>query len=109
MIHPCAGIPHRSPTYWDGAEEFRPERWLADAGPGRPGCPAHAYMPFGHSPRRCPADRYSAILSVLAMVGFAQRFRIDPVSSDPPKHEPLGVGIQGPYFATAVERDATAG
>ena len=106
MIHPCAGIPHRNPTYWEGAEEFRPERWLVDQGPGRPGCPAHAYMPFGHSPRRCPADKYSTLLFVLATASFAQRFRLDPLSSDPPKHEALGVGIQGPYFATVVERGA---
>ena len=104
MIHPCAGIPHCNPKYWDGAEEFRPERWLADQGPGRPGCPPHASMPFGHRPRRCPADTYSMMLAVLAMASFAQRFRLDPLSSDPPKREALGVGIQGPYFATAVER-----
>ena len=104
MIHPCAGMPHCNPRYWDGAGELRPERWLADAGPGREGCPAHAYMPFGLDPRRCPADKYSTILFVLALASFAQKFRIEPVSSDRPKHEALGVGIQGPYEATVLER-----
>lgn len=108
MIHPCAGIPHRDSRYWDGADELRPERWLAAEGPGRPGCPAHAYMPFGLNPRRCPADKYSTILFVLALASFAQKFRLEPVSNDPPKHEALGVGIQGPYFATVVERGAAA-
>ena len=109
MIHPCAGIPHRNPNYWDGADELRPDRWLSDAQPGRPGCPAHAYMPFGLDPRRCPADKYSTILCVLALASFAQKFRLEPVSDDPPRHEALGVGIRGPYSVTVTERRPGAG
>ena len=100
MMHPCAGMPHRNPRYWDDAGELRPERWLADGGPGRSGCPAHAYMPFGLDPRRCPADRYSTVLFVLALASFAQRFRFHPVGGARPRHEALGVGIKGPYPAT---------
>ncbi len=104
MMHPCAGMPHRNPEYWDEAGELRPERWLADDGPGRPRCPAHAYMPFGLDPRRCPADNYSTILFVLALASFAQHFRLEPVSEERPRHEALGVGIRGPYWATVEER-----
>lgn len=108
MIHPCAGMPHRNPDYWDDPQELRPERWLADDGPGRSGCPAHAYMPFGLDPRRCPADRYSTVLFVLALASFAQRFRLDPVGDERPRHEALGVGIQGPYPVMVRARPGSA-
>ena len=104
MIHPCAGIPHRKAEYWDRPEDLCPERWLAETGPSRPGCPAHAYMPFGLEPRRCPADTYSTILVVLALASFAQNFRLEPVSNDPPQHEALGVGVQGPFSVKVTER-----
>ena len=103
MIHPCAGMPHRNPEYWEDPEELRPERWLADDGPGRRGCPAHAYMPFGLDPRRCPANVYSTRLFVLALASFAQRFRLEPEGGERPRREALGVGIRGPYRAR-VER-----
>ena len=97
-------MPHRNPKYWDDPEELRPERWLAEGGPGREGCPAHAYMPFGLEPRRCPADDYSTLLVVLALSSFAQRFRLDPVGGERPRHEALGVGVRGPYPASVSER-----
>ncbi|WP_420442747.1 cytochrome P450 [Candidatus Palauibacter sp.] len=108
MIHPCAGVPHRKTEYWDEAEEFRPERWMPPDEQPPPGCPAHAYMPFGLDPRRCPADKFATILSVLAMAHLVRRFRLDPVSGEPPRPEALGVGVRGPYFATVVERAAPA-
>ena len=104
MIHPCAGMPHRNPEYWEDPEELRPERWLADDGPGRQGCPAHAYMPFGLDPRRCPANVYSARLFVLALASFAQRFRLEPEGGERPRREALGIGIRGPYRARVEER-----
>ena len=104
MIHPCVGIPHRKAEYWDGAMEFRPERWLPDAGAGGRDCPARAYMPFGLEPRRCPADQYSTMLLVFAMASFARSFRLDPVSGEPPEREALGVGVKGPYPVTVARR-----
>ena len=103
-IHPCAGIPQRKQEFWEHADEFRPERWLADAGPARPGCPGHAYMPFGREPRACPGADYATTLVVLATASFVQRFRLDPVSPEAPKPEALGIGIQGPYPVTVTER-----
>lgn len=109
MIHPCVGIPHRKAEYWDGATEFRPERWLAAPGPGAQGRPARAYMPFGLEPRRCPADEYSTMFLVLAMAGVVRRFRLDPVSGKPPEREALGVGVKGPYPVTVTRRGPGAG
>ena len=104
MIHPCAGMPHQKPDYWEHTDEFRPERWLAGEGPSRPGCPAHAYMPFGLDPRRCPADKYSTVLTVLALANIVRQFRLDPVSGESPQPESLGVGLKGPYLVTVRER-----
>ena len=99
-IHPCAGVPQRKPEYWDDPDEFRPDRWLAAAGPTRGGCPAHAYMPFGLDPRACPGSEYATNLVILAMASFAQGYRLDPVSPEPPQPETLGIGVQGPYHTT---------
>jgi len=108
MVHPCVGAPHRKAEYWDNAMEFRPERWLADPGPGGQGCPARAYMPFGLEPRRCPADEYSTMLLVLALASFARCVRLDPVSGKPPEREALGVGVRGPYPVTVTRRGSGA-
>ena len=99
-IHPCAGMPHRKREYWDDPDEFRPERWLAAGGATRGGCPAHAYMPFGLDPRVCPGAGFATNLIVLAMSSFAQGYRLDPVSPEPPQPEALGIGVQGPYHTT---------
>ena len=104
-IHPCAGIPHRRPEDWEHADEFLPERWLADAGPA-PESRAHAYMPFGLAPRACPGSQYATVLSVLALATFVREFRLDPVSPEPPKPETLGVGVQGPYGVRVTKRAA---
>ena len=109
MIHPCVGIPHRKAEYWDSPMEFRPERWLSDAGPGVRDCPARAYMPFGLEPRRCPGDGYTTMLLVFAMASFTRSFRLDPVSGEPPEREALGVGVKGPYPVTVARRGRDAG
>ena len=97
VVHPCAGVVHCNPDYWDGAGDFRPERWLAPEGPSRPGCPEHAYIPFGLGKRICPGADYASTLVALATASFAQTFRIDPVGSAPPRREPLGAGLTGTY------------
>ena len=104
LVQPCTGIPHRKPEYWERPEAFLPERWLGNGDSTPSGCPVHAYTPYGIGPRRCPWRGYSDILGVLAMAAFAQRFRLDPVSKEPPKAEVLGVGVKGPYPVTVTER-----
>ena len=34
LIHPCFAVIHRRSEYWEDGEEFRPERWLDESGPG---------------------------------------------------------------------------
>jgi len=108
MIHPCAGIPHRKLDYWERPSDFYPERWVAEAGPTRAGCPAHAYMPFGLDPRACPGSEYATNLAIIAATTFAQHVRFLPASDELPKPEPLGIGVKGPYPVTVKERPGRA-
>lgn len=61
---------------------FRPERWLADGGPGRQASSAKRLsMPFGAGPRICPG-RYLALLEMkLAMATLLGRFDIQSMAS----------------------------
>ena len=61
---------------------FRPERWLADGGPGQAASSAkRVSMPFGGGPRVCPG-RYLALLEMkMCMAMLLQRFDIDTIST----------------------------
>ena len=84
---------HHRAEYWERAGEFRPERWLRASGPEGPQCPAHAYIPFGSGPHGCAGSDLAAMLFVFALAAIAQRLRLEPTSSRPPKRENIGVGV----------------
>ena len=84
---------HRKAEYWDAAAEFRPERWLEDAGSDGAACPAHAYIPFGSGPHGCSGADLAAMVFVFGVAAIAQRFRLEPTSASPPKKESTGVGV----------------
>ena len=44
-------------VYGDDADEYRPERWLAENG-SPPLKPGFAYLPFGAGPRQCMGRKY---------------------------------------------------
>ncbi len=83
---------HRS-DYWERAAEFRPERWLENSRSGGAACPEHAYIPFGSGPHSCTGSDLAMMLCVLALATIAQRLRLQPTSSRPPKRENIGVGV----------------
>ena len=85
---------HWRADYWEHGREFRPERWLSDSGTaGGPPCPEHAYIPFGSGPHGCAGSDLAAMLFVFALATIAQRLRLEPGSSRPPKRENIGVGV----------------
>ena len=84
---------HHRAEYWERAGEFRPERWLQASRPEGPPCPAHAYIPFGSGPHGCAGSDLAARLFVFALAAIAQRLRLEPTSSRPPKRENIGVGV----------------
>ncbi len=66
-------VVHHDPRWFDGPEEFRPERW-ADGLMER--LPRYAYFPFGGGPRVCIGNRFAQMEAVLLLAGLARRHRL---------------------------------
>ncbi|WP_406510208.1 cytochrome P450 [Streptomyces sp. NBC_00212] len=65
---------HRDPRWFPGPDQFRPERWDADA-PDE--VPDHAWYPFGGGPRTCLGARFAQVEAALVLATLAQRFHLD--------------------------------
>ncbi len=76
---------HRSPEYFDRAEEFLPERWLG----APPELPAFAYFPFGGGSRKCIGDQFAWTEARIELSRLAARYRFEledpsrPAEPDP--------------------------
>ena len=70
---------HRDPRWWDGPEEFRPERFL----PGAPTPARGTYLPFGAGRRICVASTFALTEGTLitAMVTQRHTFSLPPGSN----------------------------
>jgi cytochrome P450 len=68
---------HRRRELWDAPEEFRPERFAAEAGRARH---RYAYLPFGAGPRICIGMSFAMIEAtvILAVLIRAVRLRLRP-------------------------------
>ncbi len=75
ILMPSQWITHRHPAYWDEPDRFRPERFLAGRGAGRP---KFAYFPFGAGPRACIGNTFALVEGALVLAGLAQRFHFRP-------------------------------
>jgi cytochrome P450 len=73
IVLPYAYVTHRDPDYWEEPEAFKPERFLAGAGAGRP---KFAYFPFGGGPRVCIGNTFALTEGPLVLATLAQRFRL---------------------------------
>ncbi len=69
---------HRHETYWSEPEEFRPERFLGEAGKERP---RHAYLPFGGGPRICIGSSFSLMEAVLILGTYAQKMGVQVLNT----------------------------
>lgn len=61
---------HRDPRWWEGAEAFKPERFLE---------PTHrrdAYLPFGAGPRKCIGAGFATLELRILLATIAQRVRL---------------------------------
>jgi cytochrome P450 len=68
---------HRDPRWYSHPDEFRPERWAAEATePVR----ADAWFPFGGGQRACMGARFAQVELALVLAALAQRFDLDVVS-----------------------------
>lgn len=68
---------HRSERWWERAQEFWPERWIAPDGrfdEEAPGQPRGAWFPFGWGSRRCIGERFAWTEASLVLATLAQRW-----------------------------------
>jgi cytochrome P450 len=75
IVMPSQWITHRHPAYWDGPDQFRPERFLPGRGADRP---KFAYFPFGGGPRVCIGNTFALTEATLVLAALAQRFHFRP-------------------------------
>ena len=91
-------VVHRDPRFFDGPDDFRPERWsgastdrggdghssplspvLGGEGLGArgltPEIPKYAYFPFGGGPRVCIGNTFAMMELVLVLATIAQQYR----------------------------------
>ncbi len=101
----CLGESQRHPSDWDKADEFLPERWLADSPPNKR---EHAYMPFLVGPHSCPGWEFATMLVVLGIARLAQGMRLELLAPTPFRRRQLGLGVKGPIQTRICERQAAA-
>lgn len=97
LMNVCMRVMQRRQDYFDDADEFRPARWLEDAGQGGSRCPAPSYLPFSTKPRICQGEDFARLLFVSGLASLVQNLRVEPESDDPPTKTNIGVGIMGKY------------
>ena len=76
---------HRSPTYWDDPEAFRPERWRPKRRGDRP---RFAYFPFGGGPRHCIGKHLAELEAKLIVAVVAKRFELSHAGTGPGDLQP---------------------
>jgi cytochrome P450 len=77
---------HHHAGLWPAAEEFRPERFAADA---QPALPTYGYLPFGGGPRLCVGSHFALTELQLVLIQTLRRYRVLPTTQAPPSMNPL--------------------
>ena len=79
IVHPCFGVVHQRPEYYERGEEFRPERWLdqprPDSGSGPP-----PYHPFSYGFRECPGGGFANVTGAFLLAEIARQWELERVS-----------------------------
>ncbi|MFG2720235.1 cytochrome P450 [Streptomyces sp. NPDC048416] len=97
---------HRDPRWFPGPDEFRPQRWGADAPDA---VPDHAWYPFGGGPRTCLGARFAQVEAVLVLATIAQRFRVELPDDEVAPRVGLLLQPASPLHATLRARGEEAG
>lgn len=112
IVHPCFGVVHQRPEYYERGEEFRPERWLdeprPDAGSGPP-----PYHPFSYGFRECPGGGFGTVTGAFLLAEIARRWKLERVSrrrQRPFALRPLGgpMRVRGSFRLRPLARDAAS-
>jgi cytochrome P450 len=70
-------VVQRDPRWYEGPDEFRPERWEGDL---QKRLPRFAYFPFGGGPRQCIGNMFALMEATLVLATVAQHFRLRMMS-----------------------------
>jgi cytochrome P450 len=73
----CAAVLHRDKRFFDGPDEFIPERFATEA---RKQLPKHAYFPFGLGPRSCIGAQFALFEAERILPMIARSFDLSIVS-----------------------------
>jgi cytochrome P450 len=77
---------HRHPGFWANPDQFRPERFAADAPPV---AHKYAYIPFGAGPRVCVGSHLGMLEATLIAAMVARRFRFEFAGTADPVPEAM--------------------
>ncbi|RUS73897.1 hypothetical protein EGW08_018348 [Elysia chlorotica] len=69
VVRVMSGVMYRQEENFAQFQEFNPDRF-------RQGYRKHAWMPFGHGPRKCVADRLAITVFKLCTVRILQRYQV---------------------------------
>ncbi|WP_433550357.1 cytochrome P450 [Micromonospora zamorensis] len=84
---------HRHRDFWNEPDQFRPERFAADAPPV---AHRYAYIPFGAGPRVCVGSHLGMLEATLIAAMVARRFRFEFAGpADPVPEAMLSLRIRG--------------
>jgi cytochrome P450 len=78
-------VTQRMPDLWPDPEQFRPERFTAEASQGRH---RYSYYPFGGGPRLCIGNGFAMVEAAIIIATVAQRFTLKNTSDHPVAVEP---------------------
>ncbi|KAE8733673.1 Protein LUTEIN DEFICIENT 5 [Hibiscus syriacus] len=84
---------HRSPSLWQDAEKFNPERWPLDGPNPNETNQNFCYLPFGGGPRKCVGDIFASFEAVVAVAVLVRRFNFQLALGAPPVEMTTGATI----------------
>jgi cytochrome P450 len=76
----CPYLLHRHPAYWDGPEQFRPERF---AGADSQERHRFSYIPFSVGPRHCIGENIAMFEMLVHLQQASRRFRLTRTGAEP--------------------------
>ncbi len=90
VVAPCNLLVHQQPELYPEPQEFRPERFLKDAGN------AYGLFPFGGGPRRCIGVNFAQFEMKMLLASILPRVQLDLMPGQNLKPERLGLALAPP-------------
>lgn len=84
---------HRSPSLWEDADKFNPERWPLEGSSPNETNQSFRYLPFGGGPRKCIGDTFASYENIVALAMLVRRFDFELAPEAPPVKMTTGATI----------------